>query len=297
MSEAAPISAEVRELLGALAADGQAGLLRARTRPRQTTAVVTSSAPFLKAAERKLLDAHREEVARLLYGLASALVKGRGDGPRLVHFREEAVHLDRGQLAGRLGRIAAAGIDLDDHGALDLVRACSLPGTALDAQHLIATAFRLAPSDSLRVLRGLSTFLDEGDATAARGQLNELLSSKPSGRIASYAWENLGMMAIEMGRFDEAARSYEMAATCDRERIIPRVSWLNASLLSEDLDQAIRAAGTLEAALESTAAVGWLVGCRNQSKRPIPGHRARELARQMMDRSGPVARKVCDAFR
>ena len=297
MSEPFAISPELRELLGVLASDDQAGLLRSKASLGLSSPLVAASAPFLRSAERKLLDAHREEAARLLYGMASVLIKSTRDGSRLIHYREESSRLDRRELLGRIQRMAAPGFELGDDEASALVRACSGPGAPLDALRLAATALRLAPSNSQRVLLGLATFVSSGDVRAARRMLNEALDASPQGRIASYSLENLGLIEMEGGRFDAAARLYEAASARDPERVIPRLSWLNASLLCGDEDRVAAAAEELDAVPVPPGALDWSIGERNQLEELPHSPRARPLVERFADRYGPVSRKVFDAFR
>ena len=84
---------ELRELLGAIADDPRAQLLRVKSAQAAREGLernpkVSSSAPFLRKAERRLLELHREELGRLLYAYAHIARMHVPENTKRVHYQD-----------------------------------------------------------------------------------------------------------------------------------------------------------------------------------------------------------------
>ena len=291
-------SPEVRELLVEIAGDGAARLLRSRLPAEEVEIPVVGTAePFLKKAERRLLEMHRDEVARLLYLFA---VRVHLDGKHAawrVHYRDARSAPDASELEwrsrGPLQELASAEPD-----ACKLLSDCVGGMQNVRSTDLLTSSLRLAPAASTRVFLGLSLFVEQEDPDRARACLDGVLADRPSAYVASFALQNLAKVAADLGNHLDASDYYERAADADGDRLVPRIACLNEALLSGSEERSLRAATALEGVSETEGPLSWYVGhARAWTKsKPVVTSEVRELVRLVADKYGPAARRICNAF-
>ena len=291
-----PLEPNLRELLGAIVRDSEATLLNV---PRGAVGLGTgggsaragTSAPFLRRAERRLLEVYRDEVARLLYRLA--IVQRDARRPSTTHFADRAMPLPaRGGLelrARKLVRFWAR--DLDDLPAVDLLRACVGGRRHMSPAQLTAAALRLAPSARVRIAHAADLASFEGLRRQAERLLHGVLAEQATGELASYALENLALVRAWNHR--AVARLQERAVLADRARIVPSLAWLWHS--ARDLagggstERVRRAAEQVDRTVgpEHPALAWYLRTLAAPDARSLPGP-----VREEVERAGPVSRSV-----
>lgn len=303
MSQGEAFDPELRELLGEVARAGGSALLQiprselqagARAAADGPPERLSARAPFLRRAERRLLEVHREELARLLFAYAVAQRHAwRPDGAHhddctLVPPERDA--LDRRNRA--LARTWAR--DLDDLPAVDLLRACLRHSRRVAPVQLTAAGLRIAPSARMRIAHAVDLVLCERLPLPAARLLHGVLAEQGDGVEASYAWENLAWI-------EPAAELFERAVCAERSRVVPSIWWLRLALRRGSPEGLLRAARQVEEAVPPDhPALAW---CGTQPEQlplaeGMPGGIHRPGRVRLPEpaaadaRLGPVARRV-----
>ena len=302
MADRFQMSPELRELLGELAQDDSAKLLRVPAESiwpesQEQRPHVGASAPFLKAAERKLLEVHREEAARLLYEYMTWIQR---EDPR---FNAYSHHADCRETRPR------AEVDADAKGLLQaaegesvelegeaLLRACVASDASVSPSALLGAAMRLAPSTSIRIAQGLFRLLELDDPAGSEALLRQTLEETGSTNLASYSWENLGLLAARRGDYGEAATCYARAVRRDGSRALPKLSWLHFGLLAGRVDDCVRAAELVDRSIkQDDASLVWFSSRSAHGNESMLGQLAGRCVRNVESQLGPVSRMVANA--
>ena len=265
MNEPLEIGAGVRELLGELARDETARLLCVSPRQRELETLerhpfVSSGTPSLNQVERKLLECHREEVARLLYRyavLAAFELPGVG---RRQHYADNSPLPDSSELGLRathsLSKGSLHGHDLGHD--LRVLENC-LGASAGSPLAILVAAARFAPSAAIRIAQGSNWLQVEGDGRRAEEVLAR--AADQGGELASYALEGLGAVAADRGDYRLAMQMYERAVLADPDRPMPKLAWLRFSYRSGAHREIEASAQQVDSSLHSSdAAVRWYLG-------------------------------------
>lgn len=285
----------LRALLGELLCDADARLLhvsRAVLRQRACggSTGAASTAPFLRRAERRLLEVYREEVARLLYHLA--LVHRAAARPMGAHYADCVLPLpEAGALELRTRKLARFWArDLDDLAAVDLLRACIGRGRRVSPAQLTAAALRIAPSARVRIAHAADLAAFEGLRPQAERMLHGVLAEQVNGELASYALENLSLVRPS----DHAALAvlHARAVRSDPTRVVPSLAWLRHSAHGRSLAGVLRAAEQVDHLVsEDHPALAWYLRASARGSGPGTEGRTR-LASAAAEHVGPVARRV-----
>jgi hypothetical protein len=294
------MSPELRELLGAIADDPRARLLHVAPgqvahEALESSSKVSPSAPFLRKAERRLLEAHREELGRLLYSYAHLARTESPESKRRVHYQDwggpaptkvETDHRSQALLGNKVA--------LENEAEIELLKRCLASTCGVHPSEIIGALLRVAPSSKAQVVLGLDRSL-EGAPPEGAVLLNEFLGRGPKSRFDSYAWENLGFAATLMGRPQQAASSYEAAVRADVTRVAPALDWLRFSLVIEARDSALRAADHVDRSVPVNSPIlRWHQLESVPSLASSPGRKA--LARILAARGGQASRSVINEF-
>lgn len=291
---------ELRELLGAIADDPRAQLLRVRSHQAfreglERNPKVSSAAPFLRKAERRLLELHREELGRLLYAYAHIVRMQVPENTLRVHYQDcEVAPPAKAELDHRArALLATEGADPPE---TELLRRCLASTSGLDATEVIGATLRVAPSDKAQVMLGTDLCL-EGQRAEADKALRSFLARGPGSPIDSYAWESLGVLAAQSGELAAAAGSYESSVRADPTRVVPALAWLWFSLRAEDVRSASMAAAFVDRVVPADVpAITWFRGLGDSGVRGAVSPDVARLARSVAGRSGPASRRIVDGF-
>lgn len=254
------IGAGVRELLGELASDSTARLLRitegqARVEARERAPFVRSGMPSLTQVERKLLDCHREEVARVLYRY-SVLVACRLPAVRdRQHYADNSPLPSEDVLATRAEHCLSS--TYAQHEDLTVLEEC-LGGPSMSPLSILAAGARFAPSAEIRIAQASNLLHVESDHRRAGEVFSDLAREQ---YLLSYALEGLGGVAAEQGDFEQAARTYRLASEADPLRPMPKLAWLRFSVRCGAIADIEASASVVDATLSvSDPAVRWYLG-------------------------------------
>jgi hypothetical protein len=294
------MSPELRELLGDIADDPRAQLLRVKTAQAAREGLernpkVSSSAPFLRKAERRLLELYREELGRILYAYAHIARMQVPENQGRVHFhdlkrspptRGDTDHAARAMLRSRGS----------DEPEIDLLRRCLNSTRDILPTEIVGATLRVTPSDRASVALSVDLSL-EGSPNNGEETVCSFLKRGLGSSIDSYAWESLGLSAATSCEWGKAAAHYEAAVQSDPTRVIPALCWLRFSLLSVSKESALRASEFVDRSLHpSDPALLFMQGLGETGVGPKSSVDQRALARWVADRSGPISWKVIHAF-
>jgi hypothetical protein len=294
------MSPDLRELLGEIAEDPRAQLLRVKSAQAAREGLernpkVSSSAPFLRKAERRLLELYREELGRLLYAYAHVARMQVPENESRVHYQDckhpEPTKPETDHGARPLLEFRGA-----DEAEADLLRRCLGSTHGIDPSEIIGAALRVAPSDKAQVMLGTDLSL-KGSSSEARNVLTAFLAREPRSQVDSFAWEALGFLACQEGSYGQAAGHYEAAVRFDPGRVIPGLAWLRFSLLAGVEDAASRAAAFIDRMVpEESPAIEWYQALSRRSIGPKSSPEQKRLARLVADQSGPVSRRLIHGY-
>ena len=252
MADRFQMSPELRELLGELAQDDSAKLLRVPPESiwpesQEQRPHVGASAPFLKAAERKLLEVHREEAARLLYEYFLVSTGERADFGAYAHYGDGMSPPLKADIdAQSQCLLKELSEPAGEREALRLLASCLSSRELPEPLEVVGAAIRLAPSTKLRIGLGVVLILHGADYRKPEEILRQSLTEAGSGTLASYSWENLGLLFARQGLIPDAADCYGRAVLADNERVVPKLAWLRFLVLSCQPELARRAATAVD---------------------------------------------------
>jgi hypothetical protein len=297
---------EFRALLEEVLGDPQARLLRVTPDALRATLYerdrrVSPAAPFLKSAERHLLQAYRDELGRLLCRWGTALLFARGV-PAFCHFGDGQVPLPNTETlrkdAAHLQRMLARH-DLEPDTAAFLA-GCTTGDRSLTPSALLAAANRLAPSAKYERTLGTALLFASDDARSGKRMISESLSHVPTGRDGSYSWEALGWIACTAEDLAAGLACYRAAAECDSDRTLPALFWMWTALRTENEVELSRASGVLEDVAEQHEAdVEWFAAELRRALRTGAmelSERSRNLAIGARRQAGVTTWRILDAI-
>ncbi|MEW5749053.1 MAG: hypothetical protein AB1793_09785, partial [Candidatus Thermoplasmatota archaeon] len=206
---------------------------------------VSSRQAALTAAERHLLDVHREEVAWLLYKACQRAVAENRSAAIPIH--RCITDLCRLEVMPRADQERRTAIFRQfDEAPAHRGRTPSLPSVLredLEArQHsprgLATLSLRLVPHDSTRIWLALAMMQDRL-FSAGMTILAQVLHNCSTPMNAYAAWTNQGLALWRTGNLEEASRAYEEAAAQGEPSVIPVVYRLSLALLMGDPQNAL----------------------------------------------------------
>lgn len=307
MNEPLRVREEVRELLGELACDQGAHLLRLTS--QQSRAILYERDPkaspggaFLAPAERKLLEGYRDEAARILQLYAKILRHAAPADPGWHSGEPSVKPPDPAKIGARARRLAqwSRGADLGAD-VLDLLEQCTNAAGPGSVQRVMAASIRLRPSFKARVALATDSLMAGSDVAGAERTLQEAIEQSPFDADRSYAWESMGWTAYSRSDLGSAAEAYRNAAEALDERAVPLLSWLNCAILSGDESNANAASKRVDGALGvDHPAVDWFIercvsraAATHQYASPTVGR----LLHTLSSRAGATTRRILHALR
>lgn len=231
---------ELRAFLAEVAAQGRSSLLDVELGERHVNAlydVPTASAGTAgwTAAERHLLQAHREEVAHLLRNAFRVKIATENTCHAIIehgpgHLQDEAQVQEASNRAKRRDRHFR-----EDTGLLDELLAGRLH--RIGYSELTTAAMRLVGSDVDHLLHAAAR-ITEGDPESVLDGLAEIQAS--GGSMSFFASLSLGMALSALGRHDQALTSYEAGVNMRPEHVAASAFTLLEALLAGDQEAASR---------------------------------------------------------
>ena len=258
MSQSSGLDPEIRDLLVELAGDASGQLLRATS--RQLNAALyerahrgLSSSTFLSKIENRLLEAHRNELGRLLYQMGIALLHAPGPH-QLLHHADYRVPVPSLQTLGDSARHLQLQPDAQslEPEAMELLGRCVRIGQGVTAEQALSAAMRVRPSPKVLRSLGMALALSSAHSSEAERLIKDSLSQCSPGTSSSYGWEALGWIACQKSDFKGATRAYERACGDDPDRALPARSWVASALQAGDREQLLRADRHMQASETSS---------------------------------------------
>ncbi len=295
---------ELELLLRELAADPRSSLLRVprsgRIRQLFPAEPLASHTGFSKL-ERHLLQAYRSELAlllrqacqiRLFEKEACAARTSRRVSPEsFVDVPEESMWRRRAA-----DRSTSPDAGLWEPDASSLLSRCASDGLEQTTSvELAAASLRLEPTDSARVYAGLG-LANQGRMQDSERILRDVMSSRPTYRIASFASMDLGYARSLQGELPAACDAYREASDRWPEHMMASASWLVLAIQVGDRVQARIAASRVD----ETIPVGhpWIqeFGVMHEQLRSAQQLEVSpagiNLARWLLDRTGPNSARI-----
>lgn len=248
-----PLDPEIQELLEEVARDPRSHLLRVPriNVPLAFEPAASPGAAFLTTVERRLLEVHRSEAARLLLEMVQRRVF---EDPRSASRFHRSITVDRQweltdpKLWLRRGqeqlRISPAELREDAAYVLldECVRAPRDP--APSAVELAVASLRLVPRAETRIWLALA--LHQAEQTGSALSILHTSAAQHSSQLThSIAWESIGYCQWELGRVDASLPAYRTASSSLESRSAPVMSWLLVALHAEQRASALEAAQRL----------------------------------------------------
>jgi hypothetical protein len=305
MTSPTGIDPEIRELLQELASDQGARLLRvtpqdARASLYERDRRVFPSAPFLRNAEKKLLEAYRNELGRLLYRWGVVLLFQRGV-PALCRYGYQSHPLPdqervRQEVAGI--RAPARAGQLENEVA-ELLASCLSVGACPDPTEVFVASLRVQPTH--RTLRSLGTALVIGNTHLKRGRMlmEDALHQQSFGTDASYSLEAIASTDCIEGNYGAALKLYEAASNEDPDRATTAQAWFAMALQVGDWRQVLASSERLEQSRFDESLLDWYP-CALRSGRKLnawqPTKASLEVAMKHRESAGTRARRILDEF-
>ena len=242
---------EIEAILREINADPKAKLLRVPSADNLLALAdqpqVGVYAPSLTAAERHLLQTHREELAYLLRERCYMEFYAQPDAD-VKWFRSQSSAQDAPvDRHGDWRERVVSSLDFDDERASDAVRVLSEvvdsrpTGSRGVLKSLAGAAVRVAPSNRSRLYLA-NEAIDRGDLCAATQVCEFVIANESSRSLLSYAWHAQGLIHQMEDRREDAVASMECASLLT-ERPRTAVAWLvSATLAGNERAQACAAA-------------------------------------------------------
>ncbi|MEQ1735638.1 MAG: tetratricopeptide repeat protein [Rhodoglobus sp.] len=298
---------EVEEILRELAKRPGSALLRVprkdvvRTVLERDTMVHARSAG-LSAAERHLVQVHREEVAFALR--QAAYYRLAADSERSKLIADQSFASIRSRIPS-LGAVRAEASEVvaelrrgrGDGETLEILESCIAPDPTVwpTAGQLAATAHRLIPSNTSRVYMSLD-LRSGGQDLAALAPLRCVIQVGGSSAETAVAWSNLADALVSLGQYEKAYVAAEEACRTDPDLLIAQLNRTLCSILVGDVNRLARGLESLDRFLrEHTGAVGEAVTC---CRRTVHGSTRRILKSKIAQCRGlplSLAKEVLDA--
>jgi hypothetical protein len=305
MAEPLLLDPEVEGLLREVAADPESTLLRL-PRPSSVGSYFASQQESslrvdLRRAETELLRVHREELAALVLQACEHRLLTWVDPPfQVVRFQDPRrllEPLDRKTWNVALDRVVDSGT----------VTVTPILLAMRDSQtqrwptvlELAELAHFIVPSDRARIFAGIALVYQGQPRTALR-VLDDVVARRIEGRMAAYAWTNIGLARVAMDQRSHAATANRLGARLGERSGAAAMNWLYNSLLASSPDDVCEAAEWVDAHLEP----GWPMlqeYVREQKARRrcdnLPQLEfARQKARKLSETWGASARSVASVF-
>ena len=243
------VAPEVQGMLEEVAKDPRSVLLRVPklTVPGKYEPPVRDREAFLTRAERELVRVHRFEVADLLHQEVRRVViegeEARGSLLKHVSLTEVTEPTDPIQWESNARRRLVSTLpEVRKTPAFSLLEQCvmTVPDERPSAVELATAALRLVPRAATKICLGLA--LDQEDQTQ-RGLdvLKDVVESEPSAMMESFAWQNIGGLAGNLGRRTEELEARRSAALGLQGRGDTAMAWFLTALELGDQSEALRA--------------------------------------------------------
>ncbi len=251
---------EVEEILRELAKRPGSALLRvprkdvARTVLERDTLVHARSAG-LSAAERHLVQVHREEVA---FALRQAAYARLTTGESTRGFVADRAFAPLRVAVPSVGTVRASASDAlassrelgSDNDVMNLLEGCVSPivGDWPSSGQLAGAAHRLVPSNSSRIYMSLD-LRGAGQCRAALLALEGVLAGGGSVHHLAVAWTNAGDLLFNLGRYREAWIAADRACTVEEGWLVAQGNRALSALLIGDSNRLTRGLDQFERAL------------------------------------------------
>lgn len=290
---------DVTALLDELARGERSHLFRGSALPPRPQDVVRPSLTGASAVERKLLDVHRHELARLLtYACYLELQRDRS----LMQIVDRSLtnrtdHPLSHDWANRTRHLAARddrSVPGDWRDVRTSLERC-LDG-ACDVDRLAAASIRLVPNAWPQFYLGMHC-VRSGTWSSARAAFRAALDLAPTDWCASMIWEWIAHCELLSNRPEEALACYRVASSTTEDRSYPAASWLFHSMQlghERGVSEACEALDRL-ARNDESGLVVWgenMVAARHElGWKPTAAarHRAKKLRN-----AAPFARRILD---
>lgn len=307
------IDPELRALLREIATDPRARLFRSEI-PRPTRLALRDGptvglhAAGLTAAERELLRAHREELAKLLRDSAEWKIQqhphARVRVTRYANATERIPKLEHADLianARRQHRALSRFEHLARHGWASARAHSLLSSPATSAYEYASFSLRFVPHDAawIHVARDLR---EEEDAAAASRILTDVVRRGHSANLQMSALSFLGVRYEQAGAQASAAACFARSSALGVGSPNIDLSWLAESLSAGDITQTLEAAARIDDRLTPgcPALDDWLAQLdRRMQLLPlfVPlTESVRRTAQELLGRVGPTSTRVITAI-
>ncbi len=296
-----PFDPEVQALLEEIVADPSSTLLKVPEAPLSKWLIareppVSPREPVLTRAERYLVQAHREYIARLLLE-RSVMELTRGS------ISETRVHRcltanERLPLPTDDAWRLKAEKELDSHTTIqdaaighDLLRRCVGGDRNPQPSQLVAASLRLAPCDQTRVWLGVALHR-EGQNRSALRVLHDILGHRPSTLDEAWARADCGLVHFWQGEFASAADWYRSAAAVRTDKLRPvfAFGWMTSALQLGDASDVRTASIRIDENVNSSDPVlaEFITALRTVSPSPD----CKRILAEMHDQVSPVAKVI-----
>jgi len=166
-------------------------------------------------------------------------------------------------------------------------------GTRADVATLCQASIRLAPSDEGRIYLAVDMGM-RGESDRATRLLDGVLAGCPANLIASYAWQNIGMLKAEAEQPVLAFEAYVSASHTTEVRPIPAIGSLHFSVRTESESEILMSARALDEFLSPDHATV-IEHCAARPPRSLTSAGERLLT-SIRDRLGPTSRRITNVF-
>ncbi|MEW6074231.1 MAG: hypothetical protein AB1726_16760 [Planctomycetota bacterium] len=245
----------LEEVLADIARDPRASLFH--TTPRQLALglrghipCVSSRQAALTAAERHLLDVHREEVAWLLYKACQHRLLREGRGALAVHEHlgnNKRITLPTAATYSRRAEAATLSSEADRTSSISIAirRLPAHLQDTIDPTFLALTSLRLVPRDETRIWLALCR-LTQAQYAPAISMLDSVLCHHTTALNQALCHFNHAWIAWAMGRTGRAKDLYSLAAAEEELTVMPSAYRLCIAVLTTDTTLAMMTARLLD---------------------------------------------------
>ncbi len=294
---------EVLALLDEIAADPDSTLLRVPREPLKRflplrEPPVSPREPLLTRAERHLVQAHREYVARLLFDACRlSLTRDPIEKTRIHRWVTKDQRLEI-PVKDKWHSWANQAVknppsDPDLSFPLRLLQRCASGETSTPASELASASLRLVPCDATRIWLGVALHR-EGQSRSAMHTLQDVLAHRPSPANELWARMDCGFVSFGCARYEQAVDWYRSAASVQEDPAIPVLSWFSSALQLGNREEASKARARLDEVVDPRHPT---VNELTVSLRTVaPSIRCKKLLSGVRGKLSPVARSIVDAL-
>ncbi len=257
MSTSKTLDPEVQAILESVASDPRCELLRVPklTVPSMQATAVSKREPFLKRAERRLLEVHRIDISQLLLDhVRSAVIAGERAEGRLLNYATANLRSEAPEPAAMIRRsrerLARKATLQECPDEVTLLERCvqSSPGKRPETSSLALAALRLVPRVDTKICLGIALG-QEGRESEGLEVLYSVIDGEPSQMMLSYAWQNVALLRERLDPGRVALDAVRSAACTVEKRGDPAMRWFASALQLGDPAEALRASVYVEEAL------------------------------------------------